>query len=276
MARVVPAQVSAVAVLVTLLAGCSPGDAAETAPTTPGAAPVLLRPADVTADALARRIMTAASAAGGVKVRAIFEKGSLEGSFVFGKLTGTGFVESSRGSGKFEKGHGAARYVYRDGPKKLDDELWVNDGTPYKNRPWAHMSAASASLATQSELGKTHPYYALADPLLAAVQPNRQLNTMLVGGGSGQITLMRANDPEIVDGVSATRYLWSYYGSTPKAGDRATNEVWLDASDRVVRLRSTLPTEEPVEFTATYTGWGRQRVTLPASAETATLPYTFR
>jgi hypothetical protein len=61
-----------------------------------------------------------------------------------------------------------------------------------------------------------------------------------------------------------------------EAGDKATGKVWLDASDRVVRLHSTLPTEEPVEFVATYTGWGRQSVTLPARAETAALPYTFR
>jgi len=51
---------------------------------------------------------------------------------------------------------------------------------------------------------------------------------------------------------------------------------WLDASDRVVRLHSTLPTEDPIEFVATYSGWGRQSVILPARAETATLPYTFR
>ena len=35
-----------------------------------------------------------------------------------------------------------------------------------------------------------------------------------------------------------------------EAGDKTTDEVWLDASDRVVRLHSTLPTEDPLEFVA--------------------------
>ena len=64
--------------------------------------------------------------------------------------------------------------------------------------------------------------------------------------------------------------------STCPVHPTAADEVWLDASDRVVRLHSTLPTEDPIEFVATYSGWGRQSVTLPARAETATLPYTFR
>lgn len=248
------------AVLTFALVGCDGSDSSG------GTAPSAASTA-VDAKALAQRMTEALAAAGGGAMQISSANGSATGALSFGPVNAAKMISEIWTSGVYTSPDKLrTSYILHTGPKPDDEEIFINDGTPLKGRPWAEVPHFAAQMQDATTVLKTHPNYGIIPDLVPGLQPH-VLPSLL----AAQTGLVRGAT-ETVNGVEATHYLGSFDGSAPTAGAATTFDLSIDKDGRPMRFLAYV-NEDPV--TTTYGSWGRQpAVKAPAAADTTVVPAT--
>ena len=251
----------AAAVLTFALVGCDGSDSGGGSKPSPAST-------SVDAKALAARMTDALAAAGGGTMQISSANGSATGALSFGPVNSSKMISEIWTSGTYTSPDKLrTSYILHTGPKPDDEEIYINDGTPLKGRPWAEVPHFAAQMKDATTVLKAHPNYGIIPDLVPGLQPH-VLPSLL----AAQTGLVRASDPETVNGVEATHYLGSFDGSVPTAGSAATFDLYIDKDGRPARFLAYV-NEDPV--TTTYGGWGKQpAVKAPSAADTTVVPAT--
>jgi hypothetical protein len=216
----------------------------------------------VEGDDLGRRMNEALVAAGGCTMQVTVNNTvAITGVLSFGSIVRASTISRTWGKGEITLAdRRTARYVTDTGGE--DEEFYINDGTLTEGRHWVQVPRAASQLRDALTLVKARPMVGFVPEFL----PQMEAQNISIGlSGWEPVTAGH----ETVEGVAVTHYLWTFDGTSAKAGSPTTHEVWVDSQGRPVQYLMYAANQP---FYVTYSHWGRQNVTAPDRQDTAVLP----